>query len=121
MNAICAEHELESVLRWSDAKLQDADSTEISRHTRIEAAYDSIYARLLVQARRAGHPQPSGHPSERVILQGAVAAGLSDYCLNEVMELHLTVADHRHDPSTHSVSLPQALALGHHLEKLVQG
>jgi hypothetical protein len=121
MNALCAERELESVLRWADDKLQDAESVAISRHTRIEAAFDSIYARLLVLARRAGHPQPSGHPSEHVILQGAVAAGLNDYCLNEVMELHLTVADHRYDPSAHTVSLPQALALGHHLEKLVKG
>ena len=121
MNAICAEHELESVLRWSDAKLQDADSTEISRHTRIEAAYDSIYARLLVQARRAGHPVPSGHPCERVILQGAVAAGLSDCWLEEALELSLSVAGHRHSPSVHSVSLPQALALGRHLERLLKG
>ena len=121
MNATSAERELAATLRWADAKLQDAENATVSRHTRLEAAFDGIYAMLSVLARRAGHPQPSGHPSERVILQGAVAAGLSDYCLNEVMELHLTVADHRHDPSTHSVSLPQALALGHHLEKLVKG
>ncbi len=121
MNTTSAEREFESVLRWADIKLQDAENVEISRHTRMEAAFDSIYARLSVLARRAGYPEPSAHPSEHAILQGAVAAGLNDHCLNEVMELHLTVAEQRHHPCAHSVSLPQALALGRHLEKLLKG
>lgn len=121
MNATSAERELVSTLRWADAKLKDAESAAISRHTRIEAAFDSIYARLLVLACRAGESLPAEHPSERVMLQGAIAAGLNDYCLIEVMELRLTVADRWHNPGAHTVSLPQALALGRHLETLVKG
>jgi hypothetical protein len=121
MHATSAEREFESVLQWADIKLRDAENVDISRHTRIEAAFDSIYARLSVLARRAGHPEPSAHPSERVMLQGAVAAGLNDHCLCEVMELHLTVADRRHNSCAHTVSLPTALALGRHLEELVKG
>ena len=115
------ERELAATLRWADAKLQDAENAAISRHTRIEAAFDSVYARLSVLARRAGHTEPDAHPCEHVMLQGALAAGLNDCCLYQVMELHLTVAERRHHPRAHTVSLPQALALGRHLEQLVKG
>ena len=121
MHATSAERELAATLHWADAKLQDGENAAMPRHARIEAAFDSIYARLSVLARRAGHPEPSAHPCERVMLQGALAAGLNDHCLNEVMELHLAVADRRQHPGVHAISLPQALALGRHLEQLVKG
>jgi len=109
-----------SMLRWAEIKMQDAENTAISRNTRVEAAFDSIYARLSVLARRAGEPEPFEHPSERVIVSGAAAAGLNACCVNEVLNLHHTVAGHRHSLSAHPVSLTQALALVRHLEKMAK-
>lgn len=117
MDAIGAERELELTLQWADSRLREARNATISRQARVEAAYDCIHARLLVLLRRAGEPEPAEYASERVILQGAIAARLSCGCVNELMALHQWAADHGNDPGAHSFSLPQVLALGRYLEK----
>lgn len=125
MNTASAESkmeiDLEPMLRWADVKLQEAENAANSRPERIEAAFDSIYARLTVLARRAGETELAGQPSERVMLLGAIAAGLSACCLDELMGLSRAVEAHRRQLCGHSASLPQALAIGRHLARLAQG
>ena len=114
------EPEREPLLEWSDNKLQDGENTTVSRHTRVEATLDSIYARLLVMARRAGHAEPTEHPSERMLLAGAGAVGLDDEATDEALEMLRTVTGRRYKPGTHPLNLMDSIALARHVAELVK-
>jgi hypothetical protein len=75
------------MLRCADAFLKDAENISVSRRARVKACFESIYIRLLVSARAAAEPEPQQHPSEKVIVAGAVTAGLDDEWLEEVLKL----------------------------------
>ena len=109
------------LLERADDKLRDTENTSNSRHTRVEACFDSIYLRMLVLAPHAGRLEAAEHPSERVILAGGVAAGLDDETIGEVLELHEAVKELRHRPGTHAVDLPHALALARNIAMQVKG
>jgi len=108
------------MLEWAAQKLRDAENDSVSNHTRVEAAFDSIYARLLVSARRKNYVEPAEHPSDSAILLGAVAAGLDDESVSKVLELQLSVARNRYKPGPHSFNLLRAIALGRHIADLVK-
>lgn len=109
------------LLEWSDNKLRDASNTSVTRGTRVEVCLDSIYARLLVMARMAGHPEPTEHPSERMIIAGARAAGMDDESTDEALELLHTVIDRRYKVGVHPVNMMHCLALARHVAELVKG
>ena len=111
------------MLQCADVKLLDAGNMSLSRHSRVEACYTSIYIRLLVLARSAGSAdsaEPTVHPSERVIVAGAALAGLDDESIEEVMDLHLAVADLRYRIGSHKVNMLHTLALARHIAGLVK-
>jgi hypothetical protein len=108
------------MLRCADTFLEDADNISVSRHTRVEACFESIYIRLLVSARGAAEPEPKQHPSERVIAAGAATAGLDNESLDEVLELNRAVADYRHKPGTDPVNMLHALTLARRIAQLVK-
>ena len=110
----------ERTLELADNKLQDAENTSVSRHTRVEACFDSIYVNLLVMAHRAGCAEPTELSTERMILAGAVAAGLDDESLGEVLVLHDAVKDLRHKPGTHPINMLHGLALSRHIAALAK-
>ena len=99
------------MLQCADVKLHDAGNISVSRHTRVQICYESIYIRMLVLARNAGDHAPSEHPSERVILSGAALAALDDESLEEVLDLHRAVADFQYRIGTHPVNMLHILAL----------
>ena len=108
------------MLRCADVRLRDAENIMVSRHTRVEACFDSIYLRLLVLASDAVDTEPGEHPSERVIVDGAAAAGLGDELLEEVFELLRAVTAYRDRPGMHPVNMLHAVALGRHIARLVK-
>jgi hypothetical protein len=112
--------EREAMLHWAEIKLQDGENTTVSRHTRFSAIFDSIYARLLLQALRAGIPEADEHPSKHVILAGAKAVGLDDESLDEVLDLYSAVAGSRYKPWTHSANMLHTLALARHIAELAK-
>ena len=112
--------EREQTLHWAEMKLQDGENTTVSRHTRFSAIFDSIYALLLLQARRAGIPEPDEYPSKRAILAGAKAVGLDDESLEEVLELHGAVINSRYKHWTHTANMLHTLALARHITGLAK-
>ncbi len=114
------QHKRGAMLRCADVCLRDAEDIMVSRHTRVEACFDSIYLRFLVLARDAIEPEPSEHPSERVIIAGAAAAGLGDELLEEVFELQRAVTAYRDRPGMHPVNMLHVVALGRHIARLVK-
>jgi hypothetical protein len=108
------------MLQCADVKLLDAGNMSLSRHSRVEACYTSIYIRLLVLARSAVTVAPEEHSPERVIETGAALAGLDDESLEEVMDLHLAVAHLRYRIGSHKVNMLHILALARHIAGLVK-
>lgn len=107
------------MLRCADAFLEDAANISVSRRARVEACFESIYIRLLVSARGAAEPEARQHPSERVIVSGAVTVGLDVESLEEVLNLNRAVADYRLKPGTDAVNMLQSLTLARHIAHLV--
>lgn len=114
------QHQRGAMLHCADVCLRDAGNIMVSRRIRVEACFDSIYLRFLVLARDAIDPEPDEHPSERVIVAGATAAGLDDESLEEVFELYRAVTANRYRPGTYPVNMLHVLALGRHIARLVK-
>jgi hypothetical protein len=74
----------------------------------------------LLQARRAGFPEPDEHPAKRVIFAGATAIGLDEESVEEVLELYSAVVDSRYKPWTHSANMLHTLALARHVAGLAK-
>ena len=108
------------MLQCADVKLLDAGNMSLSRHSRVEACYKSIFIRLLVLARSADSAEPMEHQSERVIVTGAALAGLDDESIEEVMDLHHAVVNFRYRIGSHKVNMLHTLALARHIAGLVK-
>ena len=122
MNETGSDDETErgQMLHLADVKLQVGENTSVSRHTRYKAIFDSVYIRLVAEARGAGCPEPTRHPSERIVSAGAAAAALDQESLDEVLALFRVAEDHRYNPGTHPGNVLHALALARHIAEWVK-